>query len=64
MSPIEMAAQAAEAYNAEADKKFADIIKRGRQGKQNLQLAAAAAAGMSHAARNIALRIRALGEKK
>ena len=43
---------------AKGDQKFDDCIKRGRAGQKNLELAAAASAGMSHQARYIAAAIR------
>ena len=46
-----------EEYRASADKRFAELIKRGRRGEKNLELAAATAAGMEHAARNLAKRL-------
>ncbi len=61
---IERAVEVVNAYRISADKKFADIIKRGRCGEKNLELAAATAAGMEHAARNIAKRITALSGGK
>ena len=60
MADLTRAAEVIEAYRLSADKKFADIIRRGRHGEKNLELAAATAAGMEHAARNIAKRIKAL----
>lgn len=60
MADLTRVAEVIEAYRLSADKKFADIIRRGRHGEKNLELAAATAAGMEHAARNIAKQINAL----
>lgn len=64
MADLTRAAEVIEAYRLSADKKFADIIRRGRRGEKNLELAAATAAGMEHAARNIATQINALAGGK
>ena len=61
MTDLERAIQLVEDYRVYADNKFNSVIKRGRKGERNLELAAAAAAGMDHAARNILERLRALG---
>ena len=47
------------AAQVDAERKFEALIKRARRGEKNLELAAATAAGMSHAARKIANSIRA-----
>ena len=57
---IEEAAQIAGKHQASADAKFNDTIKRGSKGEKILELAAATAAGMSHASRKIGDDIRAL----
>lgn len=53
------AAEIAEAIMTKADGKFDLRVLRARQGEDNLELAAACAAGMSHAAREIAAALRA-----
>lgn len=57
------AAEIAEAIMTTADGKFDLQVLRARQGEDNLELAAACAAGMSHAAREIATAIRAEAER-
>lgn len=61
---IEECAKVAESFLARADAKFDGVIKSARRGQKNLELAAAASAGMAHDARKITAAIRALGEKK
>lgn len=51
------AAGIASAYATKSDGKFNGVIKRARHGEKNLELAAATAAGMDHAGRNIAAAI-------
>lgn len=63
MGDLEHAIQLVEDYRVYADGKFNSVIRRGRKGERNLELAAAAAAGMDHAARNILERLRALEGK-
>ena len=60
---IEECAKVAESFLARADAKFDGVIKSARRGQKNLELAAAASAGMAHDARKITAAIRALGEK-
>lgn len=57
---LDEAAKIADARAARADVKFDELVKRGRRGERNLELAAAAAAGMNHDARAIANAIRAM----
>jgi hypothetical protein len=57
---LEEAAKVADARATRADDKFNGVVKRARRGERNLELAAAAAAGMNHYAEAIAAAIRAL----
>ena len=57
---LEEAAKVADARATRADDYFNDVVKRARCGERNLQLAAAAAAGMNHDARAIAAALRAM----
>jgi hypothetical protein len=54
-------AVAAQTY---ADRTFDGLVNRALQGEKNLELAAATAAGMSHAAREIANSIRVLQQEQ
>jgi hypothetical protein len=63
MNNFERAIQLVADYRVYADSKFNSVIQRGRKGERNLELAAAAAAGMEHAARNILNRLRDLEGK-
>lgn len=58
MAERERCAKVAESQKSGADESFDERVKRSRKGERNLELAAAAAAGMSHAARRIAEAIR------
>ena len=60
---LEDAAKVADAHANDADRKFAGVMKRHQAGHKNLELAAAAGAGMDHSARNIAAAIRAMKGK-
>jgi hypothetical protein len=60
----EECAKVADSFLTKADAKFDGVIKSARRGQKNMELAAAAAVGMSHDARQIAAAIRALGEKQ
>lgn len=51
------AAGIASAYAVKSDGKFTGVVRRARHGEKNLELAAATAAGMDHAGRNIAAAI-------
>lgn len=57
---LEEAAHIAGKHEERADKSFAETVEAGRNGKKNIELAAAVAVGMSHTARGIAADIRAL----
>lgn len=57
---MEEAARVADRHKRKADEAFNRRVRRARRGEKNLELAAAADAGMSHEARKIAAAIRAL----
>lgn len=59
---LERAAQIADEHKAGADQEFDARVTRARRGERNLDLAASAAAGMSHTGRKIAAAIRKLKE--
>jgi hypothetical protein len=56
---VEECAKVADSFMASSDKEFDGVMIKHRKGQKNLELAAAASAGMSHAARKIAAAIRA-----
>lgn len=58
MAERERCAMVADSYMAHADSEFDERVKRSQKGERNLELAASAGAGMSHAARRIANAIR------
>lgn len=58
MAERERCARVADRYLAHADNEFNERVKRSQRGEKNLELAASAGAGMSHAARKIARDIR------
>ncbi len=57
---LEDAAKVADQHMLKADEAFNRRVHRARRGEKNLELAAAADAGMSHEARKIAAAIRAM----
>lgn len=57
------AAEVARDYLAKADGKFDSVVKSHQRGQRNLELAAIASAGMSHAARNIATALEAKAQE-
>jgi len=58
MAERERAAKVADSYKDHADNEFNERVRRSHRGGKNLELAASAGAGMSHAARKIAAAIR------
>lgn len=59
---LELAAEIADEHKSGADQEFDARVTRARKGERNLDLAASAAAGMSHTGRKIAVAIRKLKE--